>query len=46
MSGKDYACTCSKVMGLDDNVPLVSALTNDNGFQHIFSEQPFARAIR
>jgi D-sedoheptulose 7-phosphate isomerase len=28
-----------KVMGLNDNVPLVSALTNDNGFQHIYSEQ-------
>ena len=28
-----------KVIGLNDNVPLNSALTNDNGFQHIFSEQ-------
>lgn len=28
-----------KVIGLNDNIPLVSALTNDNGFQHIFSEQ-------
>ena len=28
-----------KVIGLNDNVPLVSALTNDNGFQYIYSEQ-------
>lgn len=28
-----------KVLGLNDNVPLVSALTNDNGFQNVFSEQ-------
>ena len=28
-----------KVLGLNDNIPLVSALTNDNGFQHIYSEQ-------
>jgi len=26
-------------MGLNDNVPLVSALTNDQGFQDIYSEQ-------
>ena len=28
-----------KVMGLNDNVPLVSAWTNDSGFSSIFSEQ-------
>jgi len=28
-----------RVIGLNDNVPLVSALTNDNGFQHVYSEQ-------
>jgi len=28
-----------KVLGLTDNVPLVSAWTNDGGFQSIFSEQ-------
>ncbi len=28
-----------KVLGLNDNIPLNSALPNDNGFQHVFSEQ-------
>lgn len=28
-----------KVIGLTDNVPLTSALTNDNGFDNLFSEQ-------
>ncbi len=28
-----------KVLGLTDNIPLVSAWTNDNGFGHIFVEQ-------
>jgi D-sedoheptulose 7-phosphate isomerase len=28
-----------KVLGLNDNVPLVSAWTNDGGFQSIFAEQ-------
>jgi D-sedoheptulose 7-phosphate isomerase len=28
-----------RAMSLNDNIPLVSALTNDNGFENIFSEQ-------
>jgi len=28
-----------KVFGLNDNVPLVSALINDNGFEEVYSEQ-------
>jgi D-sedoheptulose 7-phosphate isomerase len=28
-----------KAMSLSDNIPLVSALTNDNGFENIFTEQ-------
>lgn len=34
-----------RVIGLNDNVPLVSALTNDNGFAHVFTEQlePFLK---
>lgn len=28
-----------KVIGLNDNIPLVSALTNDNGFDNLYVEQ-------
>ena len=28
-----------RALSLDDNIPLVSALTNDNGFDNVFSEQ-------
>jgi D-sedoheptulose 7-phosphate isomerase len=28
-----------KALSLNDNIPLVSALTNDNGFENIFTEQ-------
>ncbi|MFA5089607.1 MAG: SIS domain-containing protein [Candidatus Omnitrophota bacterium] len=28
-----------KVIGLTDNIPLMSALINDNGFENLFSEQ-------
>lgn len=28
-----------RAMSLNDNIPLVSALTNDNGFEQIFTEQ-------
>lgn len=28
-----------KVIGLNDNIPLMSALINDNGFDNLFSEQ-------
>jgi D-sedoheptulose 7-phosphate isomerase len=45
-----FACDLSKVtaiegkkrlraMSLNDNIPLASALTNDNGFENLFSEQ-------
>ncbi len=45
-----FACDLSKVtvspgkprlraVSLVDNIPLVSAWTNDNGFEHVFSEQ-------
>ena len=28
-----------RALSLNDNIPLVSALTNDNGFENVFSEQ-------
>lgn len=28
-----------RALSLNDNIPLVSALTNDNGFEHIFTDQ-------
>ena len=28
-----------RAMSLNDNIPLISALTNDNGFDNVFSEQ-------
>ena len=35
MAGKERF----KVIGLNDNIPLMSALINDNGFDNLFSEQ-------